>query len=128
MRKLSALNSYRCRQSENRWAAMMGDVPNYGEHDDTGGVFFIKPKLTGPTFKCLAGSGLGWDHVSISLPNRCPTWEEMDKLKRLFFEDDETAFQLHLPPSDHISVHPFCLHIWRPHDQEIPLPPKGMVA
>lgn len=109
-------------------SAVWGEPPNYGEDDDHGGVFFIKLKLTGPTFKVIASTGLGWDHVSVSLPNRCPTWGEMDALKRKFFEDDEPAFQLHVPPADHISFHPYCLLIWRPQDQAIPLPPRGMVA
>jgi hypothetical protein len=57
----------------------------------------------------------GWDHVSVSLPNRCPTWEEMEKVKRAFFKETEYAMQLHVPPSEHRNYHPYCLHIWRPH-------------
>lgn len=69
----------------------------------------------------------GWDHVSVSRKDRCPTWDEMETVKRLFFTDDETAMQLHVPPSDHINVHPYCLHLWRPHGAAIPMPPQGMV-
>jgi hypothetical protein len=52
----------------------------------------------------------------------------MEQIKRLFFNDNEVAMQLHVTPDNHISVHPHCLHIWRPHDVEIPLPPKEFVA
>jgi hypothetical protein len=52
----------------------------------------------------------------------------MEHVKRLFFKDDETAMQLHVPPSDHLSLHPYCLHLWRPQDREIPRPPSIMVA
>jgi hypothetical protein len=69
-----------------------------------------------------------WDHLSVSTPTRCPTWEEMEFLKRLFFERDECAMQLHVPPRDHVDNHPFCLHIWRPLDVEIPRPPSIMVG
>ncbi len=69
-----------------------------------------------------------WDHVSVSRKNRTPTWGEMEQVKRLFFRDDEVAMQLHVTPKDHISVHPHCLHIWRPVDQAIPLPPPIMVG
>jgi len=65
--------------------------------------------------RVMASAGMGWDHVSISRQNRCPNWPEMEHIKRLFFRDDETAMQLHVPPSDHISIHPYCLHLWRPH-------------
>jgi hypothetical protein len=69
-----------------------------------------------------------WDHVSVSLADRCPTWEEMEFVKRLFFKPGEVAFQLHVPPARHISNHEFCLHIWRPVDREIPLPPESLVG
>lgn len=69
----------------------------------------------------------GWDHVSVSRRDRTPTWGEMETIKRLFFADDETAMQLHVPVSDHINNHPYCLHLWRPHGETIPMPPKWMV-
>jgi hypothetical protein len=62
----------------------------------------------------IASNGMGWDHVSVSRADRCPTWDEMELVKRLFFKDDECAMQLHVPPSDHINCHPNCLHLWRP--------------
>lgn len=75
----------------------------------------------------IAASGDGWDHVSVSHRNRVPTWDEMEHIKRLFFEDDETAMQLHVPPSEHINRNPNVLHLWRPHDTPIPRPPTYMV-
>jgi hypothetical protein len=68
-----------------------------------------------------------WDHVSVSLPDRCPTWEEMCFIKELFFAPDEVAMQLH-PVKDYVNNHPFCLHLWRPLDAEIPLPFAEMVG
>lgn len=78
--------------------------------------------------RVIASSGGGWDHVSVSFPNRIPSWDEMDDIKRLFFKADETAFQLHVPASQHINCHPFCLHLWRLLNVSIPLPPAWMVA
>jgi hypothetical protein len=69
-----------------------------------------------------------WDHVSVSLPRRCPNWPEMEFVKRLFFRDDEAAMQLHPPLSDYVSCHPYCLHIWRPTEAAIPLPPSSFVG
>jgi hypothetical protein len=76
----------------------------------------------------IASQGLGWDHVSVSLNYRCPTWEEMEYVRELFFADNETVMQLSVPRSDHLSYHPYCLHLWRPQTQEIPRPPDLMVA
>jgi hypothetical protein len=70
------------------------------------------------TLACQISEGGGWDHVSVSLPHRCPTWEEMCFIKELFFRDDETCFQLHPAKKENISFHPYCLHIWRPQTQE----------
>ena len=36
--------------------------------------------------------------------------------------------QLHVPVAEHLNAHPYCLHIWRPHDQVIPKPPAVFVA
>ena len=82
----------------------------------------------GRSLRIIAASDLGWDHVSVSLVDRCPTWEELELVKRTFFHDYETAMQLHVPPADHVNNHEYCLHLWRPLDVEIPRPPAMMVG
>jgi hypothetical protein len=69
-----------------------------------------------------------WDHVSVSLPTRCPTWEEMCFIKDLFFEPHEVVMQLHPAKSEYVNHHPFCLHLWRPQNKRIPVPPTWMVG
>lgn len=96
--------------------------------DETCGAFLVPSPIDGAPIRVIASSGEGWDHVSASRANRCPNWPEMEHVKRLFFKDDETAMQLHVPVKDHISFHPHCLHIWRPHHAPIPLPPSEFVA
>lgn len=77
----------------------------------------------------IASDGGGWEHVSVSLPTRCPTWEEMCWVKDQFWRPTETVMQLHVPAEDHVSLHPWCLHLWRPRrGQAIPRPPREMVA
>ena len=49
-------------------------------------------------------------------------------MPRLFFKPEEVCFQLHVSSGEHINNHPYCLHIWRPLDREIPLPPGIMVG
>jgi hypothetical protein len=91
------------------------------------GAFMMK--MGDVTLAVFAGSGMGWDHISVSTATRCPTWAEMEAVARVFFKDDEVAMQLHVPASDHINNHPFTLHWWRPLSKlrKIPLPPKVMV-
>lgn len=76
----------------------------------------------------VISEGKGWDHVSVSLPDRCPTWGEMAYIKTVFFDDEETVMQLHPPKSTYINNHPHCLHMWRPQNGLIPMPDPLMVG
>lgn len=121
MRGLYSLNRFRLTGPE-----IVRHFGNIG--DDRAGMFEVPSKQDGTALRVLASADEGWDHVSVSCETRCPTWDEMEQIKRLFFLPGETAFQLHVAESEHISVHPYCLHIWRPRSREIPLPPQWMVA
>lgn len=90
-----------------------------------GGAFEVV--CHGATLAVIVSNGMGWDHVSVSLKHRTPNWGEMEHVKRMFFKDDETAMQLHVPVREHISVHPYTLHIWRSQTQPIPIPLSIMV-
>lgn len=70
----------------------------------------------------------GWEHVSVSLPSRCPTWEEMCYLKNLFWNDDECVVQYHPRKSEYVNNHPHCLHLWRPLNEKLPEPPAMLVG
>ncbi len=84
---------------------------------------------SGTQIAVIASTNDGWDHLSVSIDApRCPSWAELEWVKRLFFHDHETAMQLHVPPADHVNIHPFCLHLWRPQAINIPRPPQWMVA
>jgi len=77
--------------------------------------------------RVIASWGAGWEHASMSLETRCPTWDDMSWLAKLFFPN-EYAMQLHVPESQHVNCHPYCLHLWRPLDTQIPTPPSWMVG
>lgn len=78
--------------------------------------------------RVIASDGLGWDHVSVSCPNRCPTWAEMCKVKQLWFSDDETVVQFHPKASEYVNECSTCLHLWRKQGEEYELPPKSTLA
>jgi len=94
--------------------------------NDKAGIFHLYAKRDQPIL-IIASALDGWDHVSASLRDRVPTYAEMQLIFRAFFQDDETAMQVHVPASDHINFAENCLHLWRPHKGSIPLPPKRMV-
>lgn len=70
----------------------------------------------------------GWNHASVSLEHRCPSWNEMEFVKRSFFEPQECAMQLHVPEAEYLNHHPYCLHLWSPVNDTIPRPPNGLVG
>lgn len=121
MRDLTEIDRFRLRTADVLRA--------YGSFGDAEcGVFEIPSPTDRGALHVIASSGEGWDHVSVSRRHRCPNWPEMEQVKRLLFKDDETAMQLHVPASDHINCHPNCLHLWRPHDVQIPRPPGWMIG
>jgi hypothetical protein len=79
--------------------------------------------------RAIADDELGWEHVSVSLARRCPTWEEMCYVKGLFWDSEDCVMQLHPPQSDYVNCHPYCLHLWRPvGGAAIPVPPSFLVG
>lgn len=94
--------------------------------DGNNGRFFIPHH--GALFCVIASDGGGWDHVSVSLPYRCPYWAEMAAIKDLFFHEAEAVFQYHPPRAVYVNYHPYCLHLWRPQTAEIILPPTELVG
>jgi hypothetical protein len=98
------------------------------EGDDTCGAFEIPSPIDHATLVVIVSSDGGWEHVSVSRKNRTPNWPEMAYIYRLFFREDETAMQLHVPPSEHVNMMPNCLHLWRPINAAIPKPPSIFVG
>lgn len=69
-----------------------------------------------------------WEHVSVSLPTRCPTWAEMCAVKDAFWDAEETVIQFHPPKSDYVNNHPYCLHLWKSKSSEVKRPPAVCVG
>ncbi|MCX8016811.1 MAG: hypothetical protein N2690_02735 [Rhodocyclaceae bacterium] len=49
-------------------------------------------------------------------------------MKALFWDDEDAVMQLHPPQSQWVNNHSYCLHLWRPTQQPIPLPPAILVG
>lgn len=93
----------------------------------TYGHFEIPYRTVLLTVIAADGEETMWEHVSVSLPNRCPNWQEMSFIKDLFFAPEETVLQFHPPKSEYVDCHPYCLHLWKPLGQVIDLPPRILV-
>lgn len=83
-----------------------------------------------PFASVIWSNGGGWEHVSIAPLKRSytPNWEDMCKVKDMFFRDDEVAVEYHPAKSDYVNNIANCLHLWRPMDVEMPTPPSIYVG
>lgn len=90
------------------------------------GIMYLSGTKSKPARVVFSWGG-GWEHVSVSFPNRCPTWEEMCKVKDIFWYDSECVAQFHPPKSEYVNNHLYCLHLWRKIGADFELPPKEFV-
>lgn len=101
----------------------LGTDPSLGNN----GLFTCKLR-SGATVRVIASEGLGWEHVSASLPTRCPTWSEMCEVKAMFWGPEDCVVQYHPPESEYVNCHPYCLHLWRPIGTSLLRPPAILVG
>ena len=111
------------------------NAPNgYGTYEgEPYGTFRIPgQEAKGRALRVIAVDGevTGWEHASVSLtdsPKKCPSWDEMCIVKRLFWQDSVLVLQFHPPESDYVNNHPGVLHLWRCTSAPFPIPPKDYV-
>ena len=97
--------------------------------DGIGGVIYDKNTRVKLNF--ILSWGAGWEHCSVSITDRykrTPSWEQMCFIKNSFWNEDECCVEYHPAKKDYVNNHEYCLHIWKPIDQEIPTPPSLMVG
>jgi hypothetical protein len=80
----------------------------------------------------IDGNGIEWQHVSVSIRSgsqvRTPTWDEMCKIKAIFWDSEDCVLEYHPPKSQYVNNHPNVLHLWRPANAVIPMPPSIFVG
>lgn len=120
-----------------QFRAIIKGFPEYNSRPgDDYGLFIVTRGPCGRGLKIIANGADplsdGWEHVSVSiLDDRrrpTPTWAEMAYVKSLFWNDDETVVEFHVPSSDHVNFHRGCLHLWRKPSVEFPRPPSILVG
>lgn len=126
-----------------KYRQTLRNTPFESKEGDMQGIFFIPLADKGLILYCLAtagGQGIDWEHVSVSVKKlipkknkmielgRCPTWEEMCKVKDLFWDKTDTVVQFHPPESEYVSQHHHCLHLWRKCGKDFETPPSIAVG
>lgn len=120
----------------NKWRVKegaLGSDENFGNN----GYFVMPWRAATVQLNCQASDGLGFEHVSVSvreigapqpLTKRCPTWEEMCRVKDVFWDEEDTVIQYHPPKSKYVNCHPYVLHLWRPLHYSIPVPDPALIG
>jgi hypothetical protein len=122
--KIKRLNEARITSGARQWNSTPADGFN--------GAFLLV--RDGRRLCCISSDQEGWEHVSVTDQTTrksqevCPTWDDMNFIKRAFWDDDETVMELHVPQAAWVNEHEGCLHLWKPVDREIPVPPSLMVG
>jgi hypothetical protein len=62
-----------------------------------------------------------WIHASIAYADHMPTYSDLKFLHAAVFGDG-WAYQVFSPPSDHVNIHEFVLHLWGRLDGQPALP------
>jgi hypothetical protein len=114
----------------NQYRVHVKGTPTDAAELGNNGLFWIprRDRNDSTPLRVIASDGMNWEHVSVSLPTRCPTWAEMCKVKDMFWSRDDCVMQLHPPEQDWVNNHSFCLHLWRSTEYEIPRPPDYLVG
>lgn len=120
MKNLNELNDFRVKHP-------------FWPQTDTSGVF--KVMVGQRAFIVLASVGaIGedgvWEHISVTPKNqkRCPTWDEMCAIKDMFFGPDEACVEFHPKKSKYVNANEYCLHIWRPVNDNLRCPADNMTT
>lgn len=103
--------------------------PRQLETDPCAGMngMFLIPHAN-ETLRVVVSDVYEWEHVSVSLKHRCPTWGEMCFIKGVFWDDEEAVVQFHPKKSEYVNYHPYCLHLWKRRGHEWVTPPKIFVG
>lgn len=110
----------------NRWRIKTGKMAS-DESAGWNGCFLVP--LEGHMWHVQISDGQGWRHLSISnaQSRTLPSWTVMCRVKESFYDDAEWVVQFHPPKAEYINDHPYCLHLWSPLDEKLPVPHYTLV-
>jgi hypothetical protein len=117
-----------------RLSSRYGGIPGSGSN----GCFLLLCPVTGCTLRVIVSNGRDWqqagmpgepwEHVSISKEfGILSTYLERKWVRETFWEDEETVIEFWPPKSKFVNINPGVLHLWRPTETVIPMPPERCV-
>lgn len=96
------------------------------DNDGMGGKYY--DKYSNKWLNFIFSYQLGWEHLSVSMPGKTPSWDQMCVMKNIFWNEDEACVEYHPKKEEYVNDHEYCLHIWKPTKVELPTPPTILVG
>lgn len=62
--------------------------------------------------------GVFFVHIALSRGSRKPSWEAVKVVKNAFLDEVSEVFHVLPEKTFYINLHPYCLHIWQPADEQ----------
>jgi hypothetical protein len=90
-------------------------------HGSDGWSFVSRDRMSSIVVSCAPYGDAEWVHASIANRDSLPTYDDLKMLHRAVFGDG-WAYQVFSPPSDHVNIHNFALHLWGRLDGAMALP------
>lgn len=98
------------------------------ETDNAGMGGYYHDVLSGKNLNFIFSYQMGWEHLSVSMPSKTPSWDQMCRMKDIFWNKDEACVEYHPKEEDYVNMHQHCLHIWKPTEEYLPTPPHILVG
>lgn len=98
------------------------------ETDNAGMGGYYYDVISGKNLSFIFSYQMGWEHLSVSMPSKTPSWDQMCRMKDIFWNKDEACVEYHPKEEDYVNMHPHCLHIWKPTEEYLPTPPHILVG
>ena len=84
--------------------------------------------ISGKNLNFIVSYQMGWEHLSVSMPSKTPSWDQMCRMKDIFWNKDEACVEYHPKEEDYVNMHQHCLHIWKTTEEYLPTPPHFLVG
>ena len=60
----------------------------------------------------IEDDGNTWLHVSFARKSRMPDYEDMARIRKIFFKETQKVIMIFPPKEKHVNIHPYCLHFF----------------
>ena len=94
-------------------AMLEGTHRAFTSESGCGVIVGLEPAKKAPAGVWLPESELNLWHLSISHPDRYPTWDEIADARYALIPDDVTMAMLLPPSGEYVNAHEHCFHLWQ---------------